>query len=248
MERSKYYVVIALLLFLMVQVQASNKEAIYQSYLTNNMQGWKHTIDEMQKNKTNDAQYLLELINYQYGYIAWCIGNEKMKEARWYLDKAFDNLEAAEAFKNQESMVYAYKAAFWGFEIGLAKYKAPYYGLKSIEASKKALALDSENWLAYVQSANIQYYMPPIFGGSKKEALHQYKKAMEIMEKQKKEIIQDWNYLNLLVIIAQGYTQESKIKEAIALYEIILKIEPQFSWVKNQLYPDALKLKISNNE
>ena len=49
-------------------------------------------IDKMKNVNNNNPDYLLELVNYQYGYVAWCIGNNKNDEAKKYLDQAEKNI------------------------------------------------------------------------------------------------------------------------------------------------------------
>ena len=61
------------------------------------------------------------------------------------------------------------------------------------------------------------------------------------MERNPKETIEDWNYLSLLSMIAKTYTELKDFNQAKSYYEKILKIEPDFLWVKNELYPDLLK-------
>ena len=61
------------------------------------------------------------------------------------------------------------------------------------------------------------------------------------MEQNKQNIHGDWNYLNLLTLIASAYEQLNDLQAAKRVYEIILKTEPSFLWVKNEVYPDLLK-------
>jgi hypothetical protein len=73
---------------LLTQAQTTNKQKIYNAYLKGDMVSWKNTVDTMLKVKVQSDDYKFELLNYLYGYIGWCLGNEKKPEARTYLDKA----------------------------------------------------------------------------------------------------------------------------------------------------------------
>lgn len=75
----------------------------------------KKTMDSLENvnPKTNNEK--LDLINYQYGYIAWCIDKDKEDEAEFYMEKAQVLMEQLEAQNFNLSMVYAYKAAFYWF-------------------------------------------------------------------------------------------------------------------------------------
>jgi tetratricopeptide (TPR) repeat protein len=241
MERPGYKIIPILLFCFSLNVNANYKTDIYSAYVNNNMAKWKGVIDNMAaiENKNNDL--LLELVNYQYGYIAWCIGKKKNDEAKKYLDLSEKNISILEKDTKNLSFVNSYKAAFYGYRIGLNKLLAPFIGIKSINCAKLAIDLDKENFFGYVQYANIQFYMPAVFGGSKKEALEYYLKAEKLMEKNMNEINENWNYLCLLIVIAQSYSYLDEFQSSISYFEKILKIEPGFGYVKNELYPEVLK-------
>jgi len=42
------------------------------------MNDWRELIDSLNNSKYLTNRAKLDLINYEYGYIAWCIDNEKM--------------------------------------------------------------------------------------------------------------------------------------------------------------------------
>ncbi len=176
MERQKYFVIITMLVFAVVSPiwASSYKSKIYDAYISNNMAKWKTIIDEMENVKSKDKMFLIELVNFQYGYIGYCIGVEKMDEADKYLDLAEENLEKAEKSGIDASEISAYKSAFYGYEIGMNKMKAPFIGPKSIKYSKLSMEQNPQNPMGYIQYGNSQFYMPPIFGGSKTEAVEHF--------------------------------------------------------------------------
>ena len=222
-------------------MRADYKSDIYQAYISNNMGKWKNVIDEMDKKSNKSNEFLMELLNYQYGYIAWCIGNKKDKLAQQYIDLGDKNIQILEKANYKISLVNSYKSAFYGYKLGLNKLQAPFIGPKSVECSKLAMQQDDKNPYGYIQYGNSQYYMPAIFGGSKKVAVEYYEKAKKLMELDENQIKQDWNYISLLTIIAQAYTELKFYKTAQTYYEKILRIEPGYLWVKNELYPELLK-------
>ena len=87
---------------------------------------------------------------------------------------------------------------------------------------------------------NAYFYMPPAFGGSKKIAFENFNKARNLMEKDLSLTKRNWNYLSLLVTIAQSHTYLREYEKAKAVYENIMKLEPGFLYVKNDLYPELL--------
>lgn len=242
MERKKNFLFIIVMFVLCLFAQANEKVNVYNAYIKNEMGLWKKTIDEMHAKTNKTDELVLELINYQYGYIGWCMGNKKEREAEQYLSIAEQYLKMLENKKKYLPYVVAYRSAFYGFRIGLAPYKAPFIGVKSIDAAKLAMKMDNRNPYGYIQYGNIEYYMPPVFGGSKTSAINYYTQAQKLMELQGETVIKnDWNYLSLLVMIANAYEAVANYQQARMYYEKILKIESQFLWVKNELYPQLLK-------
>jgi hypothetical protein len=241
MERTKRYIMCLLLFWAFAGIKASYKSDIYNAYLTNNLAGWKNIIDQMETITIKNNELLLELVNYEYGYIAWCIGNKRNEEAKKYLTLAEKNISKLVKTNQHLSLVNSYKAAFYGYRIGLNILLAPFIGPKSMDCAKMAIKLDANNPFGHIQYAYIQYYMPPVFGGSKTEALRSFIKAKDLMEKNEKDTYQNWNYLNLLTTIAQTYSDLNDFKASRMYYEKILKREPGFGWVKNKLYPQLLK-------
>jgi tetratricopeptide (TPR) repeat protein len=240
MERKKYLLITVVISICSLVFGQSNK-AIYKAYAYGNMNKWKFSMDSVDVDKKKTNKDLLDLVNYQYGYIAWCIGNEKTDEAERYLKKATDNIEKLERQKYNLSMLYSYKAAFIGFEIGMAPYKAPFIGSKSLDYAKKSVSLDPLNPLGYFQLGNIAYYTPKIFGGSKNDAMEHYLKALKLMETNREYILNNWNYLNLLATIIKAYLELNEYEAAKKYCLKTLALEPGFDWVKNNLYPQVLK-------
>lgn len=241
MERPKYQLIVLWLLVLPLVSIAGNKSAIYRAYISNDMAGWKRTIDAMQAEKNKTSTFLLELVNYQYGYIGWCIGADRKDEASRILELAENNLEILQNRSFKISYLNSYKSAFYGFHIGLNILKAPFIGPKSVSAAELAMKLDSTNPFGFIQYANSQYYMPAAFGGSKTLAIKYYQKAEKIMKSNPAYLKEDWNYLSLLSIIGKAFEETGNLRAARQYYERILKQEPNFLWVKNELYPNLLK-------
>ncbi len=242
MERPKHFLILLqILLFSVHWCIASYKTEIYNAYISNKMENWKTSIDKMNLENNKSDDFILELINYQYGYIAFCIGTQKDNEAGKYLDMAVKNIAILDKKGFKPAEISAYKSAFYGYEIGLNNLKAPFIGPKSVKFSKLAMEQDPQNPMGFIQYGNSQFYMPAIFGGSKKEAIEYFLKAEKLMEKDKTKIKNDWNYLSLLVLIGQSYVAIDDYKNAKIYYEKALTFEPGFLYVKLELLPDLLK-------
>ncbi len=219
-------------------VTAGEKETIYQAYLTNDMASWKTTIDAMHAEAGKDNERELELLNYEYGYIGWCIGNKRKSEAKRYLERSLERIERLKQANHRLPLLQAYESAYLGFQIGLANLKAPRLGPKSLDAAKESVAGDDRNALGYIQLGNIDYFMPPLFGGSKERAIEHYLRAERLMAANGRG---DWNYLALLVQIASAYEETGNIDMADSFYRKVLSLAPGFTWVRDELYPAFTK-------
>ena len=199
MERKKYFIVLLAILLGFSVARASHKSDIYAAYIGNNMSLWQKVIDEMNQQKVKSNDFRLELLNYQYGYIAWCIDNKKKELAQQYIQLGDANIAVLEKSGHIPSLVNSYKSAFYGYKIGLNVLKAPFIGPKSVDCAKLAMKQDDKNPYGFIQYANAQYYMPAAFGGSKQEALKYYIKAeklMELNQKPDKRRLELFGYFN----------------------------------------------------
>lgn len=229
-----------LLLLVSARLLADNRSEIYSAYVNNKMGDWKSVIDRMQDVEPKNNDFLLELVNYQYGYIGYCLGFERNKEARVYLGLAEENLGRLEKAGYNLPVLNAYRSAFYAFRISLNTLSAPFNGPKSLDHAKKSVELDANNYFGHTQLGNAYFYMPAAFGGSKKTAFENFSKARSLMEKNPSLTKGNWNYLSLLVTIAQSHAYLEEYDKAKAEYENILKIEPGFLYVKDDLYPKLL--------
>lgn len=237
MERTKYLLII-LTVFLSFNALGQNNKAIYQAYISGDMGKWKHTMDSIAATRPNTNPGKLELVNYQYGYIGWCIENHKTSEAKSYMEKLEQLIGFLEQQKYELSKLYAYRAALIGYQIGIAPYKAPFIGSESLAYAKQSLHTDSLNSLGHNQLGNIAYHTPKLLGGSKQKALQHYLKALKIWESQKQDIKHNWNYLNLIATIIKTYFELGQYEQAKKYCTKALKIEPKFDWVKNKMCPE----------
>lgn len=218
-------------------------DTIYQCYINNQMDKWKQVIHEMEMSLLphNSVQSLYDITFTIYGYVGYCIGIDDKKDAVKYIAKAESYIETMLKEKPVWPEVLALKSAFYGFKIGVAPLKAMYYGPKSFEYLNKAYDISANTWQVLLEKGNVEYYIPPVFGGSKKEAIRFYSQAIALMEK-KQEHTGNWVYLSTLTMLAHAYELVGDIDKAFEVYKKTLKIEPDYLWVKNELLPD-FKLK-----
>ena len=100
-----------------------------------------------------------------------------------------------------------------------------------------AIKYDPESPQGWIERGNALFYMPKAFGGSKEEALLAFNKAKQFMEKEPESLHHNWIYLNVLMILGQSYEKTDNLEMAKITYDKLLKIEPNFSYVRDELYP-----------
>jgi len=240
MERAKC-LFIAMLLAVVSAIGNTHQTDIYNAYIRGDMGAWKDVISKMEVRKDMSDKYMFELMNYEYGYIAWCLNQGEENEASKHLKQAEIYQAQLELKTGEKALLNAYKSAFYGFHIGLNSFKAPFIGPLSVQMAQKAMALDDTEAFGFVQYGNIYFYMPTLFGGSKSTAVIYYQKAETRMEAVQGNNPKDWNYLNLLLQIASSFEELANYAEAKRYYEKILRIEPAFGYIKNERYPQVLK-------
>ena len=241
MGQKKHKIAVLLLIIALAQAGITSGQDIYPAYIRNRMDEWRAIIDRLQTVENKAGTRILELVNYQYGYIGYCITFDRKEEARKYLDQAEENILILEKLKFRLSDIYAYRSAFYGFKMKINPVTVPYYGLKSIKYAKLALDLDSNNYMAHIQNGYVYCNMPASIGGSVQKGLSYYLKARELLEKDQAGLAGNWNYLNLLTLIAQSYSSVNDYPMARSTYEFILRLEPGFIYVRDDLYPQLLK-------
>lgn len=239
MERKIRYFII-LLLLLGFSARGQYRDIIYQAYIGDDMTPWKEAIDEMESSSNKEDAFRMELLNYEYGYIGYCLGIDNYSQAKKYIGKAEIHMDILEEKGYDLSSLYAYRSAFVGFQIGLKPYKAPFLGPNSVKMAEKAVTINPQNYLGHLQLANILYWTPPLFGGSKTEAVEKYILTLNYYRNSNPHQTGDWNYLSLYIAIINACIETERYQEAEKYCLEALEAEPDFSWIKNDLYPQIL--------
>jgi tetratricopeptide (TPR) repeat protein len=221
----------------------SYQSRIYEAYLQGRMDWWKETMDRMEQQlgSSGDLSLMYELTEVQYGYIGYCLSMKKKREAEAVLDQAENQVKRLLAIGGDNARVYSLQGAFYGYRIQLQPVRAPYFGRKSEEANRKALEVGPDEPQAWMERGNIEYYKPAIFGGSKSAAVPYYEKAISLYESTPGRTRQNWVYLNCLAGLAMAYEETGAPGKAGEVYRKLLRMEPGFKWVRDELYPQYLE-------
>jgi len=227
-----------LLSFLALSAQEYKSE-IYQAYMHEKMDHWKDLMTQMEQDfqKTSDPVLLYDLVEAEYGYTGWLVSVKRKKEAEVILQSAHKHMALLTELGQDNARMYSLKGAFYGFQIMLDPLKAPSLGKSSMEANEKAMELDPEEPQVWLEKANMDYYRPKVFGGSKKRAVPSYEKAVKLFESSPERSYGNWVYMNCLAALGNAYENTRKFSEAGRVYRKILELEPSFKWVRDELYP-----------
>lgn len=246
MERPSNIIIIFAFLFILTiyasgQVEC-NKE-LYDSFIANKMYLWEDQMEKMESNykDTKSINCLYDLAFAQYGFIVYCILNNERDKAQKFLHKAEHNANKLLRHDSLWAEIYSLKAALYGFKIEFNKFKAPKYGLKSLEYMDMAMSMDDENARVWMEKGNITYYIPAFLGGGLPEAITSLKKSVLLFEKDKEYLEHNWLYLLVMTNLGRWYTEAGEPDKAKAIYLKILEFEPDFLWIKNELLPEILK-------
>ncbi|HET6557719.1 MAG TPA: hypothetical protein VFG54_10430 [Prolixibacteraceae bacterium] len=239
MERAqnKLAGLILLMIFPVLMTTAQKKDLAYyqcafmESYKAGNMAPWPGLIAEMEKAKSTDLLWQTEMIKAMYGLVGYQLGAKKKEQARVYVDKGSEYLEALLKKHPSNAQLNSLAGAFYGYKIALAFYKAPFLGPKSLSHIEKSIKLNPREPMGYIEKGNGLMYRPAAFGGDKMEALKEYRKALALMEGQN-NLKCNWQHMLLRAFILKALYETTQEKEAEAFLVAMKKDYGSLEWIK----------------
>lgn len=221
-------------------IAQSPEERVYRAFVSGEMDQWLDAMDDMESRWKRSGNYndLYALVEAQYGYIAWLIAEKEKRLAREYVKQAESHLERMLRYDDNWARAHAMLGAVYGFKIGLDPYKAVVFGTRSFDENNRALELAPNDPQVWMEKANIELYKPSIFGDNSLEAMKMYQKSVELYEQDAGQLQHNWLYLNALIGLASAAIEAEKYSVANATYRKILRIEPGFRWIRDEVYPE----------
>lgn len=216
-----------------------SKRVLYEAYLASDMTVWGNYLKRMDTKSLSIAE-MAEMVNYEYGYIAFCQGEKRMDEAEERLRLFEQHINRLETGGYSPSNVQVYRSSVCAYQIAYNKLKFISLANKAIAFVEKAVEIDSLNPIALTLKGNVDFYRPGAVGGSKKRALETFLKAEKLM-RQQRMTVDCWNYRSLQMCIAQCYEKLGDKKKAIAYCEHILDEEPDFVYIRDVYLPELKK-------
>lgn len=244
----KNFMAITLLLVAFnLHAQDATKKAMYYAYLGNDANStneWKKAVQnrqqELSKN-TSDPKLKYALLLAQWGLLNATMKTKDEDLFDEYYDPALENLEEITKSDKKWAEPYAIQSAIYGLKMGYSPMQGMILGSKSSSLIEKAKKLNDTSPLVWKIYANSKFFTPEMWGGDIKEAIQAYEKSIALYEANPNDLPFNWFYLDALAFQGQAYLKDGQRAKAISTYEKALKIEPQFTWVKNVLLPKAQK-------
>lgn len=226
---------IFLLTFLLAGAQKKDLSfyqcAFFESYRMGSMAPWPGLISEMEQEKSKVLNWQLEMVKAMYGLVGYYIGAGEKDQARIYVEKASESVDQLLEIYPNNAQLHSLSGALYGYKIGLAFYKAPFLGPKSLYHIDKAIELDPAEPMGYIEKGNSLMYRPSAFGGDKIEGLVYYRKALTLLEKENKEKC-NWQKMLLRAFILKALYETNQNAEAKTFLTEMQKDYGSPEWIK----------------
>ena len=211
---------------------------LYNSYVNGKITEWKYVILDMtaKYKQEKETELLYSLCFAQYGYIGYCISNGLKKEAEEFLKDVVKNTKELDDLYDGRHDVLALQGAILGYRMVLSKFRAIYLGPKASKLIITASESSNTYFNCSLEMGNMLFYTPKILGGSKKEAIRYYQKAVEIIEQSTQKEDRNWIYINTVLFLANAYYETGSRDLACDLYAGLLDYEPRATWIRDDLY------------
>lgn len=212
-------------------------EMMYESYVTGQMHHWRQALVLLERERVANANFtnLWNEALARYGYAGYCIEAKLPDEARLMVDAGWTCVTMMHRMAPDSGPLEALRGAYCELEMALSSVKIPVYGPMLYQASKRSMQLSPNDAYCLAERALYLWHAPSWVGGDRGEALVKYQQAIALLEKQNRQ--KDWYYLHTLTLLAQAFDSSQRVVEARAVYQKIIRIEPRYQRVTNQLYP-----------
>lgn len=214
-----------------------NDPTLFEAYLAQDIDTWRKVVKQTDCSTRND---LADLVNYEYGYIGFCLARSNEAEATKTIARAHKHLETLQTMGYDDAMLNMYQSALAAFELSMNHSKFATLGVKSVKLANLAIKQAPKNPYVLSLKGNTDFYRPALFGGSKSRAIEHYTEAVRQFEAQKLTH-NNWNYIATLLTLAQAYEKTDDLPKAKAVCDKILSIVPNFVYLRDVYYPALLK-------
>jgi tetratricopeptide (TPR) repeat protein len=150
------------------------------------------------------------------------------------IDGAVEHCEKAIELGNGWSELKAILSALYGYKIGKNWMSAITLGPKSNSLMEEALEKEPENPRVLLIRGTSYFNKPSMFGGSVDKAQGDFENSIRSYESQKDSTLLNpsWGYTDALTWLGKAYEAKEMNDKAMEVYKKVLKVNPDFGWVK----------------
>ena len=187
--------------------------------------------------KLTELELGKQLTAYEHAYIdyrqaLYYMQNRDNKNAEQQLNQAEQYL--VNKGDDRTSKDYSLQASVYSLKAGLGIFNGAVYGSKSSAAIDKAKQLNPNNPQVWLVKGLSAFHTPGIFGGSNKQALKHFDKAIEMYEQNSNKSAY-WGYEEALVWRALVHKKNSNSKLCLRDLNQALASAPEFVWASELL-------------
>lgn len=219
-----------LLLISSVSIKAQNLQEIqYAAFLKSSHSLWERSISLAESASLSDFEKAVPM----YGLLNNTMATQDEKVFKEYVDETVDFLKSVIESDPENGEPRAVLSSVYGLIMAYSPMKGMLYGGKSSSLMDEAMRLSPESPLVQKLHGGSKLYTPEMFGGSPKEAVLAYERAVELFEGG--DPSGNWLYLDTLVGLSMAYQKTDKKDLAIATLKKAIELEPEYRWAKSIL-------------
>lgn len=187
------------------------------------------------------VQYYIALADYRLTTFYFTI--EAQDKAKAFIDDGIDQLQSCVETKPDFAEAHSLLSALYGNKIAVNPFSGMVLGPKSGKEMAKALELDPNNPRAHLIAGWSAYYTPKMFGGGKDKAQRYFEQAIAFFDNYKvtDPLLPNWGHDEAYTWLGMTQMENGELEAAKTNFEKALQINPDNSWVKNDLMPNLQK-------
>ena len=153
-----------------------------------------------------------------------------------FIEGALENGKEVVQQRKEWSEGHALLSSLHGYRIAHNALNAITAGPKASGSADEAVRLDSANPRAWLVRGIVKLNTPWLFGGDKKEAVANLRKAVELFEQRPKPQWDEpeWGYLDAMLWLGWAYEQTDRPDDARAGYKKAMSAEPRATWIQEK--------------
>jgi tetratricopeptide (TPR) repeat protein len=222
----------------------SAQRQIYKGYVSSSLSDWQEGIrlmEKIRKTRSDDFELSYQLGLAYYGLIGYCNSTKNCTDLLQKIEQAQELVKKLLQKYPESSSYSALMGGLIAMEIEQKPTQMIFLGPTCTRYINESVSKAPENPIAWVEKGNLRYHSPGIFGGDRKEAIACFERAINLFDKYPSLKKNSWQYLHAWAWLGKAYLEEGKQEEARKVFQKVLKIEPDFLWVKNELLPSLRK-------